>query len=745
MIKKATKKCLTFFSSNHTIYHSFLISYLIIGIVLSTVYTAFSGVLQRKLEKEYLSSYEYTISNFSADFHQLINTLSMSISQVAGRTAENQIHTILNGTPNDSSDYIYYKTLFSNVLNLNKAEICQIGIYFPTKNTVLSERGYQTLSSYHTEHYPIKTTSAEDLKNLLTNVSTYSIYINSDTQFLYYKYHTIFDNNDAVIFACAKIQKHIQIIDKIHSSTNANIVLYNSNSNIILTTDTFIDNFNSFLTKGTPHYIETNYSSIPGWNVYILNNEKSYISSIRTLNILMYCTVFLGLFAAFIFALYFSKKHYMPIKALTKNFSASKGETHKYDEFAFIQQNIQKIISKNTIFTEKLSNIEQENALKNFIVGDLTESSSNTILFSDDIKNNFWVVALLKISPLSLKKLFEYDYTQTDIDAIITNIGQELLEECFNGLILPIEKKYCILLNSTEIKEKDLSDLFAQITKCVNLYFNISVSIYASKIEQGYKNIPHLYSDVCDIAAVSDFLALEQQQIKFYNDYKAVPIHKTSSVVTQKNLTKLLRQNQPEEISALMNEAIDFTINNITSINTLNEEIYQILILLTRSIEEIFSSIDELIPSKYDPIQNIFPYKNLNELKSNISEYSILLCNYIVSLNIDIPLEKKIAEYIKSHYKDPNLDATIISEKFNIHTVHLSRIFKEYFNTGLHQYLTQLRIEEAKELLCETDKTVEEIGNLVGYNNIYSFSRAFKRITEFSPSQYRNNTKNTDK
>ena len=159
--------------------------------------------------------------------------------------------------------------------------------------------------------------------------------------------------------------------------------------------------------------------------------------------------------------------------------------------------------------------------------------------------------------------------------------------------------------------------------------------------------------------------------------------------------------------------------------------------LLTYTVDSLFESNNEPVPDKYVPIHRIFPYKSINELKDNIHKYLIALCDYAQPKYEETPLEQKIVKYIKENYSNPNLDATTICEIFHIHNTHLSRLFAENFNIGMHQYLTQLRVEKAKNMLTSSTEKIETIAEEVGYNNIYSFSRAFKRITGISPRQYR--------
>lgn len=65
------------------------------------------------------------------------------------------------------------------------------------------------------------------------------------------------------------------------------------------------------------------------------------------------------------------------------------------------------------------------------------------------------------------------------------------------------------------------------------------------------------------------------------------------------------------------------------------------------------------------------------------------------------------------------------------------RSFKRYMGMTPMQYITSIRINKAKELLKSTNCSIQEISNLVGYENPLYFSRIFRKQAGLSPSQYR--------
>jgi AraC-like DNA-binding protein len=98
---------------------------------------------------------------------------------------------------------------------------------------------------------------------------------------------------------------------------------------------------------------------------------------------------------------------------------------------------------------------------------------------------------------------------------------------------------------------------------------------------------------------------------------------------------------------------------------------------------------------------------------------------------------EEAAAYMRDNYSNSNLNMNALADHLSISAVALSVNFKDIMGMSPSDYLTLLRIERAKELLCETDLAVKEICGAVGYSDQRGFMRRFKQYTAKSPTQFR--------
>lgn len=98
-------------------------------------------------------------------------------------------------------------------------------------------------------------------------------------------------------------------------------------------------------------------------------------------------------------------------------------------------------------------------------------------------------------------------------------------------------------------------------------------------------------------------------------------------------------------------------------------------------------------------------------------------------------LVRQVTRYLNHHYHR-NISLTEVADFFHVNSSYLSRTFSKEVGMGFSTYLTELRINKARNIMEESNLKIYEIAEQVGMPNPESFSRSFKKVTGISPRKY---------
>lgn len=100
---------------------------------------------------------------------------------------------------------------------------------------------------------------------------------------------------------------------------------------------------------------------------------------------------------------------------------------------------------------------------------------------------------------------------------------------------------------------------------------------------------------------------------------------------------------------------------------------------------------------------------------------------------------KQIIQYLDEHYHE-KISLDQIARNMYLSTFYISKIFKSETGDTPINYLIDLRMEKARELMeANPSESIQTIASLVGYEDVYHFSKLFKKHFGAAPSQYKNN------
>lgn len=97
---------------------------------------------------------------------------------------------------------------------------------------------------------------------------------------------------------------------------------------------------------------------------------------------------------------------------------------------------------------------------------------------------------------------------------------------------------------------------------------------------------------------------------------------------------------------------------------------------------------------------------------------------------------KKISEFIAEHYRE-KISLEDIAKMVGYSKYHIGRLFKQYMGTTIVDYLIQVRMGKARELLKQGNYSIKQISEMVGYSDSNYFTWTFKKLEGVSPVKYR--------
>jgi len=147
------------------------------------------------------------------------------------------------------------------------------------------------------------------------------------------------------------------------------------------------------------------------------------------------------------------------------------------------------------------------------------------------------------------------------------------------------------------------------------------------------------------------------------------------------------------------------------------------------------------------PIDNLEPYimdyeqiKALKIFDGNrtkiLSLFYGILHRLSSSNNLAVNLLAPAMKYIEQNYSDAELSNTVLARKCGVSEVYFRRLFLQNYNVTPKQFIIDIRIDRAKQLLADGILKINVIAEECGFSNPYHFCRLFKQRTGLTPTEY---------
>lgn len=174
------------------------------------------------------------------------------------------------------------------------------------------------------------------------------------------------------------------------------------------------------------------------------------------------------------------------------------------------------------------------------------------------------------------------------------------------------------------------------------------------------------------------------------------------------------------------------------SLQMIGEECESLLTKVNEYAVDHKVEIDDIMPVFYH--RYLF-CDDVEQMKGELSGYVSLIMNSVeMRENTQAGVLEQIERYMQDNYYK-KLTLQHIASRFYMTPASSSLLLKQKLGKSFNEYMSEIRLEKAKELLCKTDLSVENISEEVGYANPKYFFKIFKKMMSCTPLEYRNESR----
>lgn len=617
--------------------------------------------------------------------------------------------------------------LSGNIKRPNTKSIPNLVFSSTTDNVPLGAQSVETISSIFTD--------SDNSKGIFNSAVIMNFDKGQIEQKLLSKfdgYSLISDNDGHIIFSSAKDNKlsgfisntpyfkEIQASGKKNGSFNIKldndlkIVTYTRN----YMSGFYIINIKSFdsITKG-------------------LKDKKNYLIIISLIVIIVFA---LGAF-------FVSKIVYSPIKKITYMFSNSKygalsNKTGEMDLISSVFNETLEHLKELELKSQDSNNRQKNDFLRHLLKSEIAILEKEMSVYNFAIQFDSLILVSAKVDNYTQ---INYNGKQAYITTLCKTIPELLRKYYYCETVDMFDGEIAILLNYCNSENNNFETLISSMDNLREVSkktLGITLSIGIGGVSNSPENCASEYNKAVEVVKHRFILGTDKTLYQRYLDENLTikqyfPIELESKLINSiKSNKKEVFVKNLEGIFELLKgysytEAISIFFQVVTScIKTINSATTQQSNKFYLNFDElinIFSSLQTLDQAKMWLLNIFIEYQvmidEINQLKNN-KHYNLV---------------EKIQININQNYNDINLSAESLADTIGYTPYYFSNIFKDITGLNVSDYIKQVRINKAKEILSVEVNKINEIPNMIGFTNISHFYAVFKKEVGLTPAAYR--------
>ncbi len=486
---------------------------------------------------------------------------------------------------------------------------------------------------------------------------------------------------------------------------------------------------------------------------YICYEDRNLIfdSMFRPLQIIIVIALS-SVLLSIILAVYMSNKFSKPVREIVKLFGGKAAVPKNANEYDTIRNILNQYSAENKQFQEIVG--ESREALKKQFEYRLITQNRYTRQEIKEQSESLGMALYEHYLVLVIAIDNEEDYfEQFDLDHRILleisleNLIMSTLQGYGEGFLVNYEAgNFALVFSTSAMTEKNEAEqtasnfAFALKEKCKSL-LKFSLSIGIGRV----KDMPdQIHASFKEAVKALDFRkSIGNDEVILFNEVVVASLVETQySSKLEAELIQHLIMNEQEKADKTLEEIFD-QFKDQRFILPINLHIFSI-----RLLNALAKLIMELGIAEKELIFNDVPFSSLTEKllqTQNEKECMGLFSSIIRGLSGLINQKRNLAtyekvslmtRYVEEHYSE-TVSLDILADYAKLNRCYAGRIFKQYTNMSIVDYVNQVRIQKALELLDNTDLKIHDIAASVGFSNTNYFIQIFKKSQGKTPGQYK--------
>lgn len=466
-------------------------------------------------------------------------------------------------------------------------------------------------------------------------------------------------------------------------------------------------------------------------------NHFIYPENSHLLVLLLYSAVYILI--GFVLSMLLSWIIYNPLRHLKAQITSHRapaqasGEAGPQNDFAFISQAYQEVVDINTRLQHGSETVQKMKLYKQLLFG-----QESYALYASDLEAldaSFpeinYAILLLGIDPTSMNA--ERDTGAGVFKYAIRNVAQELLSASIKAEYIELDSYYIVfLLNFTTLDTEKMVEILRQTQSFIEQHFDITFSAGLGDTVQDLTELSVSYSS-----------ALEAYSQRFLSGNRSI------HTVPEQRLTSVADQSFPYEIADGMLSAI----KSMSAPDAEKQSHAFFAAIRTYDIEQILSFILQLhfllqklefgnyIQVSWDWTYRALERSSLKEIEGRMTQRCLTDIAQLTQIRNASSGKKELIQQIQAlvaeNIYNPELSVVFLASQVHLSVNYLRNIFKESTGDSLSNYINAQKIDLICNLLRNTDLSLADISDKLGFSTKNYFYTFFKKHIGMTPGDYR--------